>query len=167
MIGRYQCTCDTGYKSTENRLECVGTYLTFYRLFPFKDVVPLMVFRYVTVCFSASQTSTSVPLRMVAVRLSAPTQREAMSAAATVDTPWCLTWEAVLVSSSVSCLAVCHSVTSWSFKKLPVSDRFYSSEHFLKIAHVVALEVSIYSKVVFREMWFKSRNKAESQETCL
>lgn len=24
MIGRYQCTCDTGYKSTENRLECIG-----------------------------------------------------------------------------------------------------------------------------------------------
>lgn len=26
MIGRYQCSCDTGYKSTENRLECVGAY---------------------------------------------------------------------------------------------------------------------------------------------
>lgn len=24
MIGRYQCTCDTGYKSTEDRLYCVG-----------------------------------------------------------------------------------------------------------------------------------------------
>lgn len=26
MIGRYQCSCDTGYKSTEDRLYCVGTY---------------------------------------------------------------------------------------------------------------------------------------------
>lgn len=26
MIGRYQCSCDTGYKSTENRLECVGMF---------------------------------------------------------------------------------------------------------------------------------------------
>ena len=24
MVGRYQCFCDTGYKSTESRLECVG-----------------------------------------------------------------------------------------------------------------------------------------------
>ncbi len=66
--------------------------------------------QYVTVCFSASQTSTSVLLRMVAVRLSAPTQRVAMSAAATVVTPWCLIWEAALVSSFASCLSVCHSV---------------------------------------------------------
>lgn len=26
MIGRYQCTCDTGYKSTEDRLYCVGEF---------------------------------------------------------------------------------------------------------------------------------------------
>lgn len=39
MIGRYQCTCDTGYKSTENRLECVGEPWTPFRLFPFRCIV--------------------------------------------------------------------------------------------------------------------------------
>ena len=38
MIGRYQCTCDTGYKSTENRLECVGERWTPFRLFPFRCI---------------------------------------------------------------------------------------------------------------------------------
>lgn len=112
MIGRYQCTCDTGYKSTENRLDCVGTYRTYYPLFTYTDI--LLVFslsslkvvcqQYVIVCFSACQTSMSVPLRTVAVRLSAPTQRAAMSVAATVDTPWCLIWGAAPVSSRVFCL---------------------------------------------------------------
>lgn len=68
------------------------------------------VFRHWAVCFSASQTSTSVPLRTVAVRLSAPTQREAMSAAATVDTPWCQTSEAAPVRSFIFSLPFCHSV---------------------------------------------------------
>lgn len=72
-------------------------------------------------CFSASQTLMSAPLRMVAVRLSAPTQRVAMSAAATLDMPWCLIWEAALVRSFVSVIVhllscVCYSeLYSWQF----------------------------------------------------
>lgn len=35
MIGRYQCTCDTGYKSTEDRLYCVGKSQALF-FFPFE-----------------------------------------------------------------------------------------------------------------------------------
>lgn len=41
MVGRYQCSCDTGYKSTENRLECVGEHRARYRSPPPEDVLSL------------------------------------------------------------------------------------------------------------------------------
>lgn len=94
MIGRYQCTCDTGYKSTEDRLYCVG-----------KSSICLCAevsgrWRSTTLSISIlPQTLTSAPLKMVAVRPSAPTLRAVTSAAATVDTHSCLIWEPALVRS--------------------------------------------------------------------